>query len=431
MSDITLAYGKTTQALKLPSGWEGGLIESSYTPDDTDFESQVRQALANPVGSDPLSSLVKSGETVCIVLSDITRSWQQTGVYLPLLVEELEKAGIRCEDITLLSALGTHRPHTEEEKKILIGPLYGKYRIIDHDCDDQKGFANLGTTSRGTEVEVNRIAAEADHLILTGGIVFHLMAGYSGGRKSLLPGISSRKTIMQNHSLSLNPRRGEGSHPDIGCDKILNNPLHEDLEEAVDMISPTFLVNIVPGKEGPGAVVAGHFRKAHQRGCAILQEFFKIPIPEKRDLVIASAGGFPGDINFYQTVKTMINSCEALNPGGTLILASRCPEGLGNPLMEEMIKGYPDMASRENFLRDNYTIGRFIAYYGCELADRYEILFVSEMDEQDLKPAGIRNFRTFEDAFDWYCRRQAEKGGKSQPAYWLIPDGSHSFPSFP
>ncbi len=425
MKTMTLPYGDTRQSCCIPDHWQADLIESTYKPSGLTFEDMVQRALANPVGCERLSARVGKGETVCIVLSDITRSWQRTGDYLPLLVEELERGGVRSEDITLLCALGTHRPHSEQEIRTLTGSLYGKYTFVDHDCDDQDNLVYLGTTSRGTRVEVNRIAAEADHLILTGGIVFHLMAGYSGGRKSLLPGISSRRTIMENHSLSLHPEKGKGSHPDIGCDKIAGNLLHDDLEEAADFIKPGFLLNIIPGKDGPGDAVAGHYRKAHQAGCARLREFFRIGIPEKRDLVLASAGGFPGDINFYQTVKSMINSCEALTPGGDLILAARCQEGLGNPLMEEMIKDYPDMTSREAFLRDNYTIGRFIAYYGCELASRFNVYFVSEMDPADLIPAGIRCFSTLQEALD---ARLSQKGHNPE-RIWLIPDSSHSFPS--
>ena len=425
MKRYNLPFGKETQALTLPAAWDADTLESSHPFEKLSFEDMVRRSLENPIASPRLKDTVSPGQKICIVFSDITRSWQQTGRYLPLIVEELEAGGIKAEDITLLCALGTHRTHTEDEKKALAGSLYGRCRFIDHDCDDEANLVSLGTTSRGTAVEINRAAVECDQLIITGGIVFHLMAGYSGGRKSVLPGISSRKTIMANHALSLHPEKGKGSHPDIGCDKLENNPLHKDLEEAIDLLKPSFLVNIVPGMGDPGAVVSGHYRKAHEAGCALLREFFLIPIPEERDIVIASAGGFPGDINFYQTVKSMINGCQALKPGGTLILAARCHEGLGNPLMEEMIADYPDMAAREAFLRANYTIGRFIAYYGCELASRYRVLLVSDMDEPSLVKADIRNFRTLQEALD--SLDQKEKGEKQKA--WIIPDASHSFPA--
>ncbi len=411
--------------MTLPAGWSADILESSHSFEDLSLEDMVRRSLENPVDSPRLKEMVTPGQKICIVFSDITRSWQQTGRYLPLIVEELENGGISCEDITLLCALGTHRPHSEEEKRILAGSLYGRCRFIDHDCDDENNLVSIGTTGRGTPVEINRAALDCDHLVLTGAIIFHLMAGYSGGRKSVVPGISSRKTIMANHSLSLHPEEGRGSHPDIGCDKLENNPLHKDLEEAVDLLKPSFLVNIVPGTGEPGAVVSGHYRKAHEAGCALLRKFFLIPIPEERELVIASAGGFPGDINFYQSVKSMINGTQALKTGGTLILAARCHEGLGNPLMEEMIANHPDMSSREAFLRANYTIGRFIAYYGCELASRYRVLLVSDMDEPSLASADILNFHTLQEAVDHV---EAGNPGASRRA-WIIPDASHSFPA--
>ncbi len=423
MQTFTLKYGITEQSAPIPPDWRGDIIESSYTPGETSLGEKVRRALESPIYSPRLSDLVKEGERVCIVFSDITRSWQGTDIYLPLIVEELERGGVRPGDITLLSALGTHRPHSEEEKKSLTGSLYGRYPIVDHDCDDDANLVKVGTTSRGTEVELNRLALEADRLIITGGILFHLMAGYSGGRKSLVPGIASRRTIMQNHSLSLHPEKGKGSHPLIGCDKLIDNPLHEDLMEALEMVKPDFLVNIVPGTKGPGAAVAGHYDRAHREGCRLLRDFFLIPIPERRDAVVASAHGFPGDINFYQSVKSMINACQALKPGGTLILATRSQEGLGNPLMEEMIGRFASMEEREAFLRENYSIGRFIAYYGCELASRFRVLLVTEMVEPSLARADIKTFATLEEALE--VARSALDG---EVSYWCLPDASHSFP---
>ncbi|MDC7219658.1 MAG: nickel-dependent lactate racemase [Spirochaetales bacterium] len=423
MDKLTLLYGQKEISAPLAPHWRGGIIESGYEFSSLSLEEMTRDALESPIDSEPLHRLVSPGESVCIVFSDITRSWQQSHIYLPLIVEELEKGGIRAQNITLLCALGTHRSHSEEELRSLTGPLYERCNVVDHDCDDRDNLWEVGVTSRGTRVELNRRALEADRLILTGGIVFHLMAGYSGGRKSLVPGISSRDTISQNHSLSLHPEEGKGSHPLIGCDKLSNNPLHEDMMEALEMVKPDFLVNLVPGIKGPGAVVAGHYDRAHREGCRLLREFFLIPIEERRDLVIASAGGFPGDINFYQSVKSMINACQALKPGGILILTTACPEGLGNPLMEEMIGDFNSIEEREAFLRKNYSIGRFIAYYGCELASRYKVFLVSEMNEPSLARAEIRTFSSLNEAVEEARRQQGDN-----ISYWILPDGAHSFP---
>ncbi len=424
MKSINLAFGQTGLSGTLPENWHPETIESEYSESSLSLKEMVQQALQNPVGTPALRDIVQPGETVCIVFSDITRSWQKTEEYLPLIVEELEAAGIDPSDITLLSALGTHRKQTEEEHRRMTGDLYDRCTVFDHDCDDAANMVKVGTTSRGTVVELNRAAVEADRLILTGGIVFHLMAGYSAGRKALVPGIASRKTIMQNHSLSLSPEKGGGSHPLIGCDRVLDNPLHEDLMEAQEFVKPDFIVNIVPGKSSPGAAVAGHYIKAHEEGIRILREQFLIPISDKRDLVIASAGGFPGDINFYQSVKSMINAGQALNEGGTMILSIRSQEGLGNPLMEEMIGDFSNITEREAFLRDNYTIGRFIAYYGCELADRFRVILVTEMDEPSLSRAGISWYGDLQQAID----AAAEIHGSTPLKCWHIPDASHSFP---
>ena len=197
-------YGKTSFPVTLPEED----IAAELEPNAVELEQKpvpelVRDALAHPIDSKPLKELVKPGESVCIIISDVTRRWQSPETYIPIVVEELESAGIRDEDILILSATGTHRRQTPEEHMGLVTEaVYRRIRVEDHVCTDEDNLQMVGTTSYGTPVLLDKRALACDHIVLTGGVVYHFMAGFGGGRKSILPGIAGRETIMKNHNLA-------------------------------------------------------------------------------------------------------------------------------------------------------------------------------------------------------------------------------------
>ncbi|WP_234717817.1 nickel-dependent lactate racemase, partial [Mycobacterium tuberculosis] len=344
--------------------------------------------------------MIKPGEKVCIVISDITRAWQRMSVYLPYLVVELNQAGINDQDIVFLSATGTHRKHTAAEHQFLLGPdLSSRFRVVDHDCRDESSLSYLGTTSFGTPVKINKIAVDCDHVILTGAIVYHLLAGWGGGKKSVVPGIAGYETIMANHAMSLNPKRGGGSNPETRSGKIIGNPIYRDMLEAAAMLKPTFLFNVVLNAAGRIAhAVAGDYYAAHEAGCGIVARQDSIPIAREAQLVIASAGGYPKDINFYQTIKTILNAESAIIPGGVMIILAQCAEGLGHPEMAEIIQNYDTLLAREDELRTNYAIAKFIAYYVTEIASRCPMIMVSDLPAESVAKANIRVVKTLDDA---------------------------------
>ena len=243
-----MKYGQTEFEVHLPPE----LIAAELEPNQVDLPRRttaehIRWALDHPIDSAPLKSLVKAGDKVCVVISDVTRRWQAPDTYIPILIGELEAAGIRDEDILILSATGTHRCQTEEEHIGLVTKaVYDRIRLEDHVCTDQDNLSYVGTTSRGTPVWLDKRALACDKIILTGGVVYHFMAGYGGGRKSILPGIAGRETIMRNHNLALNPGIGSGSNPRVrSANMNATNPVHADMMEACSMVSPTFLLNVV------------------------------------------------------------------------------------------------------------------------------------------------------------------------------------------
>lgn len=425
MRKIVMPYGRGNMEFSIPEENVTEFIESKEGLKIHSETDVVLNALNNPIESKKLREIVKEGERVCIIISDITRQWQRMNVYLPLIVEEIKMGGVRDEDIIFLCATGSHRKQSDEEHRLLLGnELYEKYTIVDHDCTDMSNMDFLGTTSYGTPVYVNKIAMECDHIVLTGAIVFHDMAGFGGGRKSILPGISSYETIMANHSLSLNSEVGGGSNPNTRSGKTSNNPMHLDMNEAANMAKPSFLFNVIIGENGAiSSAVAGHCIEAHNKGCSIVEQKDGVHIEEKADMVIASAGGYPKDINLYQGSKALTNAKEAVKEGGTIILLCQCEEGMGNDEVRNIIAEFKTNYEREMEIRKNYTIAKFTGYLIAEIAEKYKVILVTGMDKKIFNGTGIQVFKHIDEALNKVYREK----GKNIKTY-VMPSGGCTLP---
>lgn len=410
------------------------LIAAELEPNQLDLPRRtpaehIRWALDHPIDSAPLKELVKPGEKVCLVISDVTRRWQSPETYLPILVAELESAGIRDEDMLIISATGTHRRQTPEEHKGLVTEaVYDRIQVVDHQCTDEENLAYVGTTTRGTPVWLDKRALACDKIILTGGVVYHFMAGFGGGRKSVLPGIAGRETIMKNHNLALNPGLGNGSNPDVrSANMNATNPVHADMMEACSMVNPTFLVNVVVNDEQEIiAAFAGNWVTAHQAACDLVDRMYGVPAREKTPQVIASAGGFPKDLNFYQTIKTLCNALEVVEDGGTIILVTRSNEGFGSADTEKQIAGYATMLDREKALREDFSIGAFIGYLFAESAEKYHLIAVTGMEQSDFGTANIHVVKTLDEALELSRKLNSGKDLRTT----LMPHGANTLPKF-
>lgn len=426
MKNIELNYGRGTINLSLEEKNIIGVIEGNEFKVSSSEDEIILDALHNPIGSPRLKELVHTGETVCLVIPDITRAWQKTDKFLYRIVEELNEGGIEDKNILIISAAGSHRKQTKEEHEKLLGKdLSKRITVIDHDSFDKENLAYVGETTYGTPVWVNKKALECDHIILAGGIVYHFLAGYGGGRKTVLPGISSYETIMHNHALSLKKNLGEGKNPNSACARLKGNPVHEDMMQAAAFLRPTFMFNVIAGHNGKiAAAVSGNYIEAFYEGCKIVDKMDGIDIHEKADLVIATAGGFPKDINFYQTSKTIINTKEAVVEGGTMIILSQCSEGLGgNQDVQDILLNYDNLLDREKELRREYSISKDIGYIFCEIANNYDVIFVSDLNPDFLKKANITVVKTLEEALEltW------SKKGKDLKTYVMTAAAS-TFP---
>ncbi|HUT83222.1 MAG TPA: nickel-dependent lactate racemase, partial [Thermodesulfobacteriota bacterium] len=293
-----LAYGKGKKSFRLKSKNLIGVLKPKCIAPPVSTEI-IDSSLDNPIHSLPFNDFFSPKDSVAIVCSDITR-YTGSDQFLHILVKRLSRIGIKDSSISITISLGIHRPQTEDEIKQLLGKLlYGKIRTYNHNPKDNSNLKLLGITSRGTRSEFNRRVIEADKIILTGALGFHYFAGFSGGRKGMMPGVASFEACVNNHLLVLNPEGGKNPRAATGI--LKGNPVHEDMMEACQGLPPVFLFNTIlsPDKKIFGAI-SGDLTRAFEKGCEMFMKEFSVPLKEKSDLVIASCGGFPKDINFIQ-----------------------------------------------------------------------------------------------------------------------------------
>jgi nickel-dependent lactate racemase len=352
--------------------------------------AEVRRAIENPVGSKRLREIVKPGEKVAIITSDITRP-MPSQVVVPLVIEELLEAGLDYSDIKIIFALGNHRKQTEDEKKHLVGEdIYNKVQCIDSDPND---FVRMGETKNGTPVDIFREVAIADRRICLGNIEFHYFAGYSGGAKAIMPGVSTRAAIQANHSCMVR----EGAM--AGC--IENNPVRADIDEVAKFTPIDFIVNVVldENKEIIKAS-AGHYIYAHREGCKFLDSLYKVEIPQKADIVIATPGGYPKDINLYQAQKALDNAKNAVKEGGIIILLASCKEGLGESVFEKWILNAKSPDSLIEDIQANFELGGHKAAAIALVLKKAKVFLVSDMNKELVKKMFLTPFESMDDALD-------------------------------
>ncbi len=323
-----LKIGRGAEQFSIPENQLLYELKGNNLAPPENLESAYQHALAHPIDSPPLSEIVNPGETVAIAVSDITRAWQHNELTLPILINTLNQAGIEDKDITIIIAVGAHRQNTQKEMEELCSKeVCQRVKVVNHNAWDTDNMVYFGKTSRGTEVSFNRIAAEADRVILTGGVIYHYMVGYGGGRKSIMPGISSLNTIQQSHMLAMCKDIGDGTSPLAANMKTSGNPSHEDMVEVAAFLKADFIVNVVPNLDGDiTGIFAGNWITAWQAATRFVDKIFGVPIKEQADVVIASAGGYPKDINLYQSQKTIDNAVYAMKPGGVSIILADCPD---------------------------------------------------------------------------------------------------------
>ncbi len=422
-SPVELRYGRTSFRLagdRLPLG---EVLAPRLPPFPEPPERLIRQRLSRPSGSPPLREVLRGAASAAILVSDITR-YSATEVFLSPVLAEADAAGIPRDRVTVVLARGTHRPMTDGEVEAVVGPEFSSgIRVIQSDPDGE--MVRLGTTRRGTPVDVFRPVLQHDRIVLTGTISFHYFAGFGGGRKAMVPGCSSRETAAATH-FRIFREDGPGKHPLARAGVLAGNPVHEDLVEAVGMAPPAFLLNtlLTPSRRVYDAS-AGHWMKAHEEGCARYAKTFRIPLPRRFPLVIASAGGHPKDINFIQAHKALDHAFQAVEPGGVLLLLAECPDGFGSPDFFPWFRfGNPD--EMEAALRADYRIYGQTAHATLVKAKGCRVILASSLPPEEVRRMGMIPAASPEEGF----RRAGELLGSLPPAV-VLPDAGYVLPAVP
>jgi len=424
--EFELKLGKGTVSFSIPEEQLLYNIVGRNQPPPSDLTAAYRHALDNPIDSPPLKEIVRPGETVAITVSDITRAWQHNHQTLPVLIEYLTEAGIKKQDITIIIAVGAHRQNSEEEFAELCGQeVYNSIKVMNHDAWDTENMVYYGKTSRKTEVSVNRVVANADRVILTGGVIYHYMVGYGGGRKSIMPGVASLKTIQQSHMWAMEKELGGGSNPLAANMKTVGNPAHEDMVEVAAFVKPDFLVNVVPNLDGDiTGIFTGNWITAWHAATRMVDDIFGVEIEEQADIVIASAGGYPKDINLYQSQKTIDNAVYAMKRGGAVILLADCPD-IKDPT--EFLDWFdnPTPFELEKAVRKNFLISGWVAVRQLEYGSLGTIIMVTRKDNIEMaRRAGVLGVASIKEAL----KVAYEKCGSDTPKVTVMPQGANTFP---
>jgi len=424
MAKYHFEYGNRKISLDIERGNVLGSINAREIPPISDLDETLRRLLHNPIASPPLNEIVKKSDRVAILAGDMTRLWVGTSRFLPVLLNELLALGLTRSQLTVLLGTGDHRSHTDDEKRLIVGDeVFEDFEVIDHRAREKKELVHLGETSRGTPIWVNRRVMEADKVILTGGIVYHFLAGFGGGPKALSVGTAGYDTIQNNHKIALGSEE-EGLNPKVSSGVTWGNPLYEDLVEIMRAAKADFLVDTVINREKQiAAMVAGDPIEAHQAGIKRVEEFYGIETELKGDLVVASAMGYPEDINFYQVYKTLDNVVRVVKPGGVIVLFAECREGMGNDDFAQIFSDFSDNEARYAHLSTSCTIGGLMGFGIALWATRYKIVLYSSMPPELVEMAGVIPASSPEEAL--------AKGfdlAVDQPDIVIMPHGSVTFP---
>lgn len=394
-----LAYGTKFLQMDIPQQNMLGIVEPRNIP--SSLGGEITYALKNPIGSRTLPEIIKSqsAQNAVIIVNDITRPTPY-GIILPPLLDEIEQAGIPGDKIKLVVATGIHRPHTYEDNLGIFGEdICKKYVIENHSCDDN--LKSLGYLSNGMNLIINKTVAEADLIITTGVVGLHYFAGYSGGRKSILPGVAARKLIEANHQMMTDKRACLGNYQD--------NPVSDIMIEAARMAGVDYIINVVLGSNHEIVfAAAGDVYKAWMEAVKHCEEINVVNISQQADIVIAGCGGYPKDINMYQAQKALDAAVLAVKPGGTIILAAECREGLGEKTFAEWVSTANSPDDIFERFATRFELGGHKAFAICRILKQANIILVSSLSDEEVKSMFLTPAHSMQEALNMAVEEQGE-----------------------
>jgi len=417
---ISLKYGRGEIGLDIPDSANVCIPRPPASQEDEFDEHSVSRVLSDPVRSAPFGKLFSRGDSVTIIVPDITRR-SGAELYLPPLLNRLGVAGIDDRDVTILFANGIHRAHTPKEQKSIVGPeIFRRINCVDHNA---RSGDLVGVDVDGIgNVRLNRLVTDCDKLVITGAIGVHYLAGFGGGRKSIMPGVASFEDAAAFHLMSLN-RRGPGRHPMARAGNIDGNPMSDYAEKVLGAVNPVFGLNTIIDPDGRLVkVVAGEPRASFARGVHMAYARSVVRVGTMADVAVVSCGGFPKDINFIQAHKAYEHASFAVKRGGKIFMAAQCGDGLGSDRFIEWFR-FKNLESMEKKLRGSFHINGQTAMATAIKSGHYETVLLSELDKDIVTQMGIRPAESVESFL-----REAGEAVMGAQAAMVIADGGYILP---
>lgn len=412
-----LAYGDGTLPLDVPDPVTPVILRPGGSAPLDDPMTAVRAALADPTGTKPLADLLRARKPgrVVVVVNDETRPTPYD-ILLPPLLECFAAAGIADDQVVFLIATGIHAPHSDALNERIFGAeLTRRFRFISHVATDEATLADLGPLPSGYDFKVNRLAVEADFLITLGVVMPHYFAGFSGGRKSILPGLAGKDTVCNNHARMVEIM--DAMPP------IRENPISLEMIAAARKVGVDFILNVVTDDKGrPVKIAAGDLVEAWYAAVDASAAIYEVPFTEQVDICVVSACGYPRDVNMYQAQKALDHADHITAPGGEIILAAQARDGYGEDVFEAwMRKGLPPREVMRR-IRESFVIGGHKAYGFAKVADRATVRMITDMDAEAVRSLFAEKAGSVQEAFD--AALAARPGARVA----ILPDGSLTLP---
>ncbi len=415
---FNLKYGREKIDIELPDDLYVKFIHPPHKPPISDLEKSFISTLENPIDSTPLKKIVDEKQKILLIVSDKTRPCAYSKI-LPILVDYLNSIGVPDKNISILVAYGIHKKHRDAENSDIFGQnICNRIRILHHDSERKSELVFLEQTSFGTPIELNRNYVEADTTIVISSVTHHYFAGFGSGRKVIFPGIASKEGIQNNHKLIIGEKGGTNEYCVKG--NLYRNPVNDDIIECVEKLPPSFTINcVINGNYEITNIFSGDWDRAHKKACKFLNEQLTVKYEEKFDLVIASCGGYPKDINFIQAHKTIDNAFDFVKPGGVMVILAECTEGLGSTTFLSWFN-YDSRAEMEKALRENYKLHGGTALSLRLKTEKSRVYLYSKLADGDVEKIGLIPVKNVEQTIQAISKNHRER------TIAVIPEGSTS-----
>lgn len=413
---MELKYGRSKLSFSIDQKKINKILKAEEKPGLKDPLKAAYEAVKNPIDSAPLLDLLKKKkpEDIVIIVNDVTRPTPYS-IMLPPILDTIEKAGIEKDKVTFIVATGVHDRHSDKQNIEIFGEkINNDYKFIHHDCDGE--LVDMGDLKSGNNFKVNKKVYDADFVITTGVILPHYFAGFSGGRKSILPGVAGRQTIENNHAWMVELM---GHLP-----PQKENPVSLEMIEAAEKIGVDFILNVITNSDREIVkITAGDFKEAWYQGIECSASMYHVPLKEKADVAIVSSGGFPRDINVYQSQKALDHADHGTKKGGTIIWVAECSEGLGEKTFESWMEEAEKPEDNVKRIKEKFVIGGHKAFAISKVAKEKEIILISELSRELTEKMFIKKKDSLQAAVDYI-----EEKYDGDYSCIVLPQGSLTVP---